>query len=50
MRTLFGNYDYLMVVYPVYVFYEQWPFCLVAMAKLVQKEAWKEDPGAHQQG
>ena len=34
MWTMFGIYDHLMIVYPVYVFYDQWPFCLVAMATL----------------
>ena len=29
--TLFGSYDHLMIVYPVYVFYGQRPFCLVTM-------------------
>ena len=36
--TIFGNYDHLMIVYPVYVFYDQWPFCLVAMATLNSKK------------
>ena len=31
MSALFGSYDHLMIVYPVYMFYDQWPFCLVAM-------------------
>ena len=31
---LFGSSDhFLIIVYPVYVFYDQWSFCLVAMAK-----------------
>ena len=29
-----GSYDHLMIVYPIYVLYDQWPFCLVAMATL----------------
>ena len=33
MWSIFGIYDCLMIVYPVYVFYDLWPFCLVAMAK-----------------
>ena len=33
-----GSYDHLMIVYPVYVFYDQWPFCLVAMATLNLKK------------
>ena len=37
MLTIFGSYDHLMIVYPVYVFYDQWPFCLVVMAKLKQE-------------
>ena len=32
MRTIFGKYDHLMIVYSVYVFDDQWPFSLVAMA------------------
>ena len=32
MWTIFGSYDHLMIVYPVYVFDDQWPFCLVSMA------------------
>ena len=35
MCTIFGIYDHLMIVYPVYVFYDQWPFCLVAMTTLI---------------
>ena len=33
MWTIFGSYDHLMIVYLVYVFYDQWqwPFCLVAI-------------------
>ena len=34
MWTMFGIYDHLMIVYSVYVFYDQWPFYLVAMATL----------------
>ena len=34
MCTIFGSYDNRMIVYPVYVFYDQWPFCLVAMTTL----------------
>ena len=32
MWTIFGSYDHLMIVYPVFVFDYQQPFCLVAMA------------------
>ena len=32
MWTIFGSYDHLMIIYPVYVFYDQQPFYLVAMA------------------
>ena len=38
MWTVFGSYDHLMIVYPVYVFYDQWPFCLVAIATLNEKK------------
>ena len=38
MLTVFGIYDHLMIVYPVYVFYDQWPFRLVAMATLDLKK------------
>ena len=34
MWAIFGIYDHLMIVYSDYVFYDQWPFCLVAMAIL----------------
>ena len=34
MSTIFRIYDQLMIVYPVYMFYDQWLFCLVAMATL----------------
>ena len=34
MWTIFGTYDHLMIVYPVCMFYDQWLFCLVAMATL----------------
>ena len=34
MSTIFGIYDHLMIVYPVYMFDDQWLFCLVAMATL----------------
>ena len=32
MWAIFGRYDHLMIVYSVYMFYDWWPFCLVAMA------------------
>ena len=32
MWIIFGIYDHLMIVYQLYVFYDQWPFCVVAMA------------------
>ena len=32
MLATFGRYDHLMIVCPIYVFYDQWPFCLVAIA------------------
>ena len=45
---MFGNYDYSMNGYLLYVFNDQWPFCLVATAKLKQEigktPAGKEDP------
>ena len=31
-EVIFGIYDQLMIVHSVYVFYDQQPFCLVAMA------------------
>ena len=31
-----------MIFYPVYVFYDQWPFCLVAMATLNLKKKKKK--------
>ena len=34
MGTIFGSYDYLMIVYPVCAFHDQWSFCLVSMATL----------------
>ena len=49
--TIFDSYDHLMIVYPLYVFYDQWPFCLVAMAKFFKvAPAGKEDHVKHQQG
>ena len=47
MCIIFDSYDHLMFVYPVYqyIFYDQWPFYLVAMAKLESREFVK-----HQQG
>ena len=33
MWTIFGSYDHWMIVHPVYVFYNQRPFCMVARAK-----------------
>ena len=40
--TIFGICDHLMIVYPVYVFYDQRPFCLAAMATLnFKKEFFK---------
>ena len=30
--TIFGSYDHLIIVYPVYEFHDQGPFCLVAIA------------------
>ena len=42
MLTIFGTYDHLMIVYSVYVFDDQWPFCLVVMATLnFKKEFFK---------
>ena len=38
MLSIFGSYDHLMFVYTVFVFYDQWPFCLVAMATLNLKQ------------
>ena len=38
MCTIFGSYDHWMIVYLVYVFYDQWPFCLVALATLNLKK------------
>ena len=32
MLAIFGSYDHLMAVYPFYMFYDGWPFCLVAKA------------------
>ena len=53
MRTMFGCYDHLIIVYQVYVLNDQWQFCLVAMAKLKQEickaPEQKEDPVKHQQ-
>ena len=44
MCTIFGSYDYLMIVYRVYVFHDQWPFCLVAIATLnLKKEFFFND-------
>ena len=37
---IFGNYDHLMIVYLVYVFYDQRPFYLVAMATLNLKKKY----------
>ena len=34
MQTIFSTYDHLMIVYSVYEFDDQRPFCLVAMATL----------------
>ena len=34
MSTIFGSCDHWMIACPVFVFYDQWPFCLVAMATL----------------
>ena len=34
MWTIFGSYAHWMIVYPVYVFYDQWIFSLVAKATL----------------
>ena len=34
MWTIIGSYDHWMIVYPIYVFYDQWRFCLIAMATL----------------
>ena len=36
--TIFGTYDHLMIVYSVYMFDDQWPFCFVAMATLNLKK------------
>ena len=45
MWTIFGIYDNLMIVYPVYVFYDQRLFCLIAMATLnFQKDFLKTTP------
>ena len=30
--AIFGSYDHLMIVYSVCMFYDWWPFCLVATA------------------
>ena len=38
MCTKFGCYDNLMIVYQVNVFYDQGPFCLVAMETLNLKK------------
>ena len=38
MCTIFGIYDHLMIVHSVFVFYDQRPFCLVAMATLNLKK------------
>ena len=34
IKTIFGSYNQWMIVYPVYVFYDQWAFCWGAMATL----------------
>ena len=34
MQIVFGTYDHLMIAYSVYIFDDQRPFCLVAMATL----------------
>ena len=43
-----------MIVYPVYVFNDQWPFSLVALAKIKQEifkaPAGIDDPDKHLQG
>ena len=39
---IFGSYDHLMIVYPVYVFYDQQPFCLVTMRhSILEKRIFK---------
>ena len=38
MRTIFGIYDQLMIVYLVYMFYDQQQFCLIAVATLNLKK------------
>ena len=38
MWTIFSIYDHKIIVYPVYVFYDQQPFCLVAMATVILKK------------
>ena len=35
---MFGSYDHWMSVCPIYIFYDQWLFCLVAMAILDLKK------------
>ena len=38
MWTIFRIYDQLMIVYPIYMFDDQWPFGLVAKATLIFKK------------
>ena len=40
MYTIFGRYDHWLIVYPVHLFYDHWPFCLVAMATLNFKKGF----------
>ena len=37
MWTIFDIYDYLMTVYSINSFYDQWPFCYVAIATFKEK-------------
>ena len=30
--AILGSYDHLMIVYPIYMFYDRWSCCLVATA------------------
>ena len=38
MRTIFGSSDHWMIVLPVHELYDQWPFCLDALATLDLKK------------
>ena len=38
MWAIFGSYDHLMIVYPVHMFYDWWPFCLLPWQHSILKK------------